>query len=113
MYTRLLQGYDSMDSGQQSASSYAAKHLRLMVSSHLHWKQCLSLSLSLSVPEILKTTCYAQNCLKVCKCMIYGLNLPVGLDSTLNLQGPTCIVAMLIQSTAELPWDICYTVYIQ
>ncbi|KAG0539503.1 hypothetical protein BDA96_03G328400 [Sorghum bicolor] len=31
MYTRLLQGYDSMDPDQQSASSYAAKHLRLMM----------------------------------------------------------------------------------
>jgi malonyl-CoA/methylmalonyl-CoA synthetase len=31
MYTRLLQGYDSMDPDQKSASSYAAKHLRLMV----------------------------------------------------------------------------------
>jgi hypothetical protein len=33
MYTRLLQGYDSMDPDQQYASSYAAKQLRLMVSS--------------------------------------------------------------------------------
>jgi malonyl-CoA/methylmalonyl-CoA synthetase len=33
MYTRLLQGYDSMDPDQQSASSHAAKQLRLMVSS--------------------------------------------------------------------------------
>lgn len=31
MYTRLLQGYDSMDPDQQSASSYAAKQLRLMM----------------------------------------------------------------------------------
>uniref|UniRef100_A0A0D9V5Y8 4-coumarate--CoA ligase n=1 Tax=Leersia perrieri TaxID=77586 RepID=A0A0D9V5Y8_9ORYZ len=31
MYTRLLQGYDSMDPGQQSASSFAAKQLRLMM----------------------------------------------------------------------------------
>ncbi|CAO2194764.1 unnamed protein product [Urochloa humidicola] len=31
MYTRLLQGYDSMDSDQKSASSYAAKQLRLMM----------------------------------------------------------------------------------
>ncbi|CAL4973930.1 unnamed protein product [Urochloa decumbens] len=31
MYTRLLQGYDNMDSDQQSASSYAAKQLRLMM----------------------------------------------------------------------------------
>ncbi|ONM37712.1 Long-chain-fatty-acid-CoA ligase-like protein [Zea mays] len=31
MYTRLLQGYDSMDPDQKSASSYAAKHLRLMM----------------------------------------------------------------------------------
>ncbi|KAK3162010.1 hypothetical protein QOZ80_1BG0084140 [Eleusine coracana subsp. coracana] len=31
MYTRLLQGYDSMDSDQQCASSYAAKQLRLMM----------------------------------------------------------------------------------
>lgn len=32
MYTRLLQGYDGMDPEQQSASSFAAKQLRLMVS---------------------------------------------------------------------------------
>ncbi|XP_040378473.1 malonate--CoA ligase isoform X2 [Oryza brachyantha] len=31
MYTRLLQGYDSMDPEQQSASSFAAKQLRLMM----------------------------------------------------------------------------------
>ncbi|XP_066379728.1 probable CoA ligase CCL8 [Miscanthus floridulus] len=31
MYTRLLQGYDSMDPDQQSDASYAAKHLRLMM----------------------------------------------------------------------------------
>ncbi|KAK3165512.1 hypothetical protein QOZ80_1AG0034080 [Eleusine coracana subsp. coracana] len=31
MYTRLLQGYDSMDSDQQCTSSYAAKQLRLMM----------------------------------------------------------------------------------
>ncbi|XP_062206947.1 probable CoA ligase CCL8 isoform X2 [Phragmites australis] len=31
MYTRLLQGYDSMDPDQQSASSYAARQLRLMM----------------------------------------------------------------------------------
>ncbi|CAO1946067.1 unnamed protein product [Urochloa humidicola] len=31
MYTRLLQGYDSMDPDQQSTSSYAAKQLRLMM----------------------------------------------------------------------------------
>ncbi|KAF8766256.1 hypothetical protein HU200_007768 [Digitaria exilis] len=31
MYTRLLQGYDNMDPDQQSASSYAAKQLRLMM----------------------------------------------------------------------------------
>ncbi|KAF2952403.1 probable CoA ligase CCL8 isoform X2 [Oryza sativa Japonica Group] len=31
MYTRLLQGYDGMDPEQQSASSFAAKQLRLMM----------------------------------------------------------------------------------
>jgi malonyl-CoA/methylmalonyl-CoA synthetase len=31
MYTRLLQGYDNMDPDQQSACSYAAKQLRLMM----------------------------------------------------------------------------------
>ncbi|XP_039849176.1 malonate--CoA ligase-like isoform X2 [Panicum virgatum] len=31
MYTRLLQGYDNMDPAQQSACSYAAKQLRLMM----------------------------------------------------------------------------------
>lgn len=31
VYTRLLQGYDGMDPDQQSASSYAAKQLRLMM----------------------------------------------------------------------------------
>jgi malonyl-CoA/methylmalonyl-CoA synthetase len=41
MYTRLLQGYDNMDPDQQSACSYAAKQLRLMVSSSCSLKLSL------------------------------------------------------------------------
>jgi hypothetical protein len=33
VYTRLLQGYDTMNPDEQSACSYAAKQLRLMVCS--------------------------------------------------------------------------------
>lgn len=33
MYTRLIQGYEAMDSELQAASASAASHLRLMVTS--------------------------------------------------------------------------------
>lgn len=32
MYTRLIQGYEAMDSELQAASAFAARQLRLMVS---------------------------------------------------------------------------------
>lgn len=33
MYTRLIQGYEAMDTEQQTASAFAARQLRLMVCS--------------------------------------------------------------------------------
>jgi len=65
MYTRLLQGYDNMDPDQQSACSYAAKQLRLMVSSSCSLKLSLQFGcISLNFVQSLTVTCYVQNCLK-------------------------------------------------
>ncbi|OEL37567.1 Malonate--CoA ligase [Dichanthelium oligosanthes] len=52
MYTRLLQGYDNMDPDQQSASSYAAKQLRLMVSSSCSLKTVSSVLLLILIESL-------------------------------------------------------------
>jgi len=103
MYTRLLQGYDNMDPDQQSACSYAAKQLRLMVSSSCSLKLSLQFGcISLNFVQSLTVTCYVQNCLKAQMYAIWFKESLMGMDPwilLLNLQGRMVSVAMLVQST--------------
>lgn len=65
MYTRLIQGYQSMDAEQQAVSASAARQLRLMVS-------CLKNSSHNMFIKILDSTRFSL-CLFVVKLILYKI----------------------------------------